>query len=193
MMLRAIGRHGHNGQTRRMGTSSVCSVQEGQATESSSKTLACAVCAPATSHDLGMAGGRRAPFPPARVCLTCKAMSLHEQRSQGGWSWAGALCRRATAPDRWFPEKTAPVSLRVPAARICMACPLGPRKGDDGEPALGTGPCFEAALRRGEAYGVWGGVLFTVSILEDAAPDVLMVSTSGKPRSALSPRRRAGI
>lgn len=49
-----------------------------------------------------------------------------------------------TDPDAFFPTiYTAPWAVRI-ARRVCASCPM-------------TAECLDAALQRGEQYGIWGG------------------------------------
>lgn len=64
-------------------------------------------------------------------------------------------CEAAADPDAWFPEdgnrgKNARLNFAAKVKEIsdlCATCPIAQQ-------------CFEDAIERREAYGIWGGVLF---------------------------------
>lgn len=54
-----------------------------------------------------------------------------------------ALCAQID-PEVWFPEKGCGPAASAKAKALCAQCPV-------------QQPCLEAALERGEQYGIWGG------------------------------------
>lgn len=60
-----------------------------------------------------------------------------------GASWAGAALCAQTDPDLFFPERGG--ASVAAAKRVCLACPV-------------RSECLDAALRRRERFGVWGGL-----------------------------------
>lgn len=58
------------------------------------------------------------------------------------WEQAAACRRSGTDPDEFFADRTTNAAT---ARRVCLGCPV-------------SGECLDAALDRGERFGVWGGV-----------------------------------
>jgi WhiB family redox-sensing transcriptional regulator len=64
------------------------------------------------------------------------------QPSTTSTDFSSAACRNAPDPDLWFPERGDGAGTQ--ATRICTTCPV-------------REACLEAAVRRNETHGVWGG------------------------------------
>lgn len=86
----------------------------------------------------------RPPSTTAGVETSVALGSADPAPANDDWQ-AGALCATVeNAGDLFFSEELGEIAA---AKRICAECPV-------------IAPCLEAAIRRAEPWGVWGGQLF---------------------------------
>lgn len=87
------------------------------------------------------------PRPPSTTAGVGTDAILHiasEIARDDDWQPAPACASVANAGDLFFSEELQDIAA---AKRICAECPV-------------IAPCLEAAIRRAEPWGVWGGQLF---------------------------------
>jgi len=87
------------------------------------------------------------PHPPSTTASVTTPVTFGATESavtNDDWQLGAACATVSNAGDLFFSEELGEIAA---AKRICAECPV-------------IAPCLEAAIRRAEPWGVWGGQLF---------------------------------